>query len=141
MVLAILWFGAEYVLRKDCAIVSDAAIITEIILPFGSSQVKPEKFLPKILVAADQDINSFTEIDANLGTEYVEELGKYVYDYSVSIGLNISNRVGGFIEVFGQAHNSISANNYFDFGLTYLQSKNVQLDWYAGTTLQPGITN
>jgi hypothetical protein len=59
------------------------------------------------------------------------------YLYTLAFGLGITDRLGSFLEVFGDVPASAPGTpaNYFDGGLTYLLRDNLQFDVSAGVGL------
>jgi hypothetical protein len=67
--------------------------------------------------------------------EYSSSLNKYLVDYSLSLGLDVTDRLGIFAEIFGQSGNGLTPDNSIDCGITYLQTGNLQVDFSIGSTL------
>ncbi len=58
-----------------------------------------------------------------------------LYIYSTALGFGITEKLGGFVELFGSFRNSISPEHFLDGGFTYLVSNDIQLDLSAGTRI------
>ncbi|MFA7419516.1 MAG: transporter [Melioribacteraceae bacterium] len=135
-----LMVGSKFVLRNQEVFLTNFAVLFEVTLPFGAEELKPEKFEPKFMLLGEQEINEFSALAGNVGVEYSSDLNKYLADYSLSLGLDLSDRIGLFAEIFGQTSNGLTPDNFFDCGITYLQTENLQVDFSIGSTLSKSKT-
>ncbi len=134
-----LMIGAKYIVRKDQKILTNIGVLWENILPFGSLNFRPEKIEPKILLLLEQEINESLGVGINLGGEYSSSEEKTFYDYTTTLGISLTNRLGGFVEFYGQTSKESSPENHFDFGITYQHTQNIQLDLSLGSIIQSGV--
>ncbi len=135
-----LMVGSKFVLRNDESYLTNFAAMFEMTMPFGADELKPEKFEPKFMFLGEQEINEFCALAGNVGVEYSSDLNKYLADYSLSLGVDVTDRIGLFAEIFGQASNDLTPDNFFDCGITYLQTENLQVDFSFGYTLSKNKT-
>ena len=63
------------------------------------------------------------------------------FTYTVALGMDVSNRWGAFVEVFGDLPVEVpgGAANSVDGGFTFLVRDNLQLDLSAGAGLTDGV--
>jgi len=130
-----LFVGTKLQFFRNEKIINNAAILFEVGLPFGNESLRPDKAEPKILITADRDINELLNIGINIGSQYVSDIRKSNIFYSTSIGIELGNRFGTFVEYFGDSMRGLHPKHHFDFGITYLQKKNIQIDASFGTLL------
>ncbi len=135
-----LMIGSKFVLRNEESVLTNFALLFEVTMPFGAEELKPEKFEPKFMLLGEQEINEFSTLGGNLGVEYSSSLNKYLTDYSLSLGLDLTDRIGLFAEIFGQTSSGFKPDNFFDCGITYLQTENLQVDFSIGSTLSKSKT-
>jgi len=133
-----LLFGGKLNLRRDEKILSNAAIIIQSIIPFGSEKLRPNNFIPTLLFSADQTISENVSFGFNIGVEKDLDNGRNSCIYSGSLSYSLSDELGSFFEFYGNAMNELNPSNNLDLGLTYLFKKNLQVDVSAGTTLLKG---
>ena len=130
-----LMIGSKFVVRKDEKLLTNFALMFETTLPFGAEELKPQKFEPKFMILAEQELTEISSLSGNFGIEYASDQDNYLVDYSLSLGLDVAERIGVFAEIFGQTRNALIPENFFDCGITYLQTNNLQVDFSIGTTL------
>lgn len=130
-----LMIGSKLALRKEEAFLTNFAVMIEMTLPFGAEELKPQKFEPKFMLLAEQEISDMSSLSGNFGVEYVSDQDKYLLDYSLSLGFDVAERIGVYAEVYGQTRNGLIPENFFDCGITYLQTANLQVDFSIGSTL------
>lgn len=130
-----LLIGSKLALRKEEAFLTNFAVMIEMTLPFGAEELKPEKFEPKFMLLAEQEISEISSLSGNFGVEYASDHDKYLLDYSITLGVDVAERIGVFAEVYGQARNGLLPEIFFDCGVTYLQTANLQVDFSIGSTL------
>ena len=133
--------GTKIQLRSDGKFLTNAAIILQTIIPFGNEKLRPNKFEPEIRLCLEQDINDRISLGVNLGTEEVSDVGKYFYSYTTAVGITLTERLSSFFEIYGTMKDGFIPSNNFDCGLTYLHTKNIQIDFSVGTTLNNDISD
>jgi len=131
--------GTKIQVRSNEEILTNAAILVQCIIPAGNENLRPNKFTPEIRFCLEQEINNRISLGINLGTEEVREIGKYFYSYTTSIGVVLSERINSFFEIYGMIKEGYTPSNNFDCGITYLHTKNIQIDLLVGTTLNSNI--
>lgn len=130
-----LFLGSKMQLQKDEKIISDAAIIARIDLPFGNLNLRPDRFEPSLILSLAQNINENFSLGVNFGLFDNSKIDQYTYFYSTSLGISLTEKIGLFIELYGDIFKNLSPVHNFDFGITYLHLPNLQLDFSTGTIL------
>lgn len=110
-------------------------------IPAGNEKLRPNKFTPEIKLILEQEINDRISLSVNFGTEEIRDVGKYFYSYTASVGVALIERINTFFEIYGTMKNGFIPSNNFDCGLTYLHTKNIQIDFSVGTTLNSDISD
>lgn len=127
--------GSKLALRNAEELLTNFALLFETTLPFGAEGLKPQKFEPKFMLLAEQELSEIGSLSGNFGIEYASDQDNYLLDYSLSVGLDVAERIGVFAEIFGQTRNGLLPENFFDCGITYQQTNNLQVDFSIGSTL------
>jgi hypothetical protein len=133
-----LMLGVKYIFRKDENVITNFGVLFETLLPFGAEQFRPEKFEPKLLFLIEQELSDNFNLGVNFGGEYSSAEERYSYDYSTTLGIGLTKRLGGFVEFYGQTSRDKNGKNFFDCGLTYQQTQNIQLDFSIGSVITSG---
>ncbi len=68
----------------------------------------------------------------NLGYEWDGESSNPNFIYTLTTGVSITNKIGGYVEFFGNSQNKIFSENKFDGGFTYLISDDFMIDASGG---------
>ena len=74
----------------------------------------------------------------NLGAQWRDDSPEAAYIYTIAYGHSISEKFGVYFELYGDLSENSMANHYWDAGMTYLISNNVQLDATVGTSFTEG---
>jgi len=135
-----LFVGTKLQLWKDL-LLTNCAIIIELDLPYGNTQLKPEKFEPTIMLVLERIINNNISFGSNFGYQLDSKEEQNLILFSGSLCWSISDRWGTFLEFFGNTVKNKESEYYISTGITYLQKQNLQLDFSTGTKLLPNKEN
>ncbi len=111
---------------------TEISFLSHLILPIGSEGLSSGNFgtINKISIA--HDITDKVAVGYNLGYNYFGT-GDGDFTYSLALGISVTDKVGIYLEPYG---NLVDFNNHFsnfDAGMTYLLRDNLQLDFSFGT--------
>ena len=112
------------------------ALLSHLIIPTGTIALTTDKMGTITKLSISHEVKENMELGYNLGYNYFGE-GIGDLTYSMALGIGINNKVGIYIEPYGEIldFNEYVAN--FDTGVTYLANENLQFDFSFGT----GINN
>lgn len=88
---------------------------------------------PNFLIAFDKNLTEVLSFGANIGATWSE--GIPINIYSLAFGIAITDKIGSFVEVFGDFSTANNPNHLLDAGFTYLLMPNFQVDASAGYAL------
>jgi hypothetical protein len=119
------------------------AILLVSTLPTGDKQVRVAAPEFGLKFAAEHALSSSISLSSNLGGISVEVDGKRKWHYlsSLSMGINLSARLGSFVEMYAEFPPDQTWQPVFDSGLTYLLHRNAQIDFYVGKGLYDNAAN
>ena len=60
------------------------------------------------------------------------------YLYTIAYGYALTGKFGTYLELYGDLPEGLNFSHYWDAGLTYLVSKDIQLDAYVGSSITEG---
>jgi hypothetical protein len=117
-------------------------LLLQTTLPVGNRRLTADAWQPRAALALGWELTKDLSLESNLGCAYLED-GSNAGDRftqcfaSLSAGLQLDDEVGAFFEGYGFNRESAggSATGYLDTGLTYLVSKDLQLDIRVGAGL------
>jgi hypothetical protein len=121
------------VLKKE-DIKTEIAFISHLIIPTGSSELTNTNYGTINKLAISHGLNKFLDLGYNLGYNYFGT-GNGDITYSLVIGIGLSDKMGMYLETFGEYSDFTEITSNFDSGLTYLVKENLQLDFSLGLGL------
>lgn len=108
-------------------------------LPFTAGKdYKPETTGVDVILALEHTLSKSSSIGYNFGAAWMDDSSEALFIYSIAYGLEITEKLGAFVELYGDFSQNNRANHYWDAGLTYLISNNLQLDASVGTSITKG---
>lgn len=137
--------GFKINLLKESGIRPEVGLLASLTLPTGENAFSSEREDPSFQFLFSNTLTDRISIGYNMGMawETVEDKsggGRDTlssFQYAVSVGLGITDRLGAFVESFGNVPMSANGNpaHSFDTGLTYQARNNLQLDASSGVGL------
>ena len=124
--------GAKIQLLKKESVNTEIVLLTHLIIPSGTNELTSGKYGSINKLCISHELNENTEIGYNLGYNYFGE-GDGDLTYSLAIGIGVNDKVGVYIEPYGEVTNLEEFILNFDAGFTYLVNQNLQLDFSFGT--------
>jgi hypothetical protein len=124
--------GAKVKLREESGALPEMAILGGISLPVGDDELTSDEYDPSVRLAFAHTLSDWVGLSYNLGAERFTEGDTFTrYLYTVALGGAFTDRLGGFVEVFGEKPESGALGGTqvsLDGGVTYLVRPNLQLD-------------
>ena len=123
--------GSKIAITEENGLIPEVAFIGQLSLPYvGEELFTPEDVEPSFRFSFTHTLSEKLTLGYNLGMEWVraEESGIY----SVVLGIGVTEKLGLFVEQFGQLLGDFDLETGVDAGLTYLLSNNFQLDLSGG---------
>ena len=71
----------------------------------------------------------------NLGAEWNGETAEQTYIYTLTTGIAFTQKLGGYLEVYGFLPQDSTANHRFDCGFTYLVNNDFIVDLSGGVRI------
>ncbi len=135
-------FGFKLALLDEKGLVPKTSLITQVSIPtFASSEFKAQHAAPSFVLAMKNTISKTADLGYNLGVEWDGFSTSPYYIYSLSFGLELSEKWSMYAEPFGFVYLHQAAVTVFDGGLQYYINKNVKLDVSAGFGLSEAAVN
>jgi hypothetical protein len=128
--------GAKIQVFKKEGVNTEIALISHLLVPTGTPELSGESYGSINKIAVSHSLNETLGLGYNLGYTYPGS-GKGNLTYSLVLGVEVNDRVGVYVEPFGEIVDIAEFQMNADAGLTCLVRENVQLDFSFGT----GIIN
>ena len=104
----------------------------------ASNDYRPESTGVDFRFSMSHTLSEKSSLGYNLGGEWGNDSPEAAAIYTLAYGYSLTNTLGIYAEVYGDFPEDNKANHYWDAGLTYLVSNDLQLDIYAGTSITKG---
>jgi len=136
--------GGKLYLRPAGDRLPEAAFLFGLSLPTGDGDVSSDGFDPSFRLCASHTLSDSLSLGYNLGMAWETEADSSgqddtlsSYQYTAALGIGVSDRLGTFVELFGDIPASARGGpaHSIDGGLTYLLRENLQVDLSAGVGL------
>lgn len=140
--------GAKIHLRSENGGAPEMALLIGTSVPVGDGELTSDRFDPSLRLLLSHSLSDRIDLGYNVGLAFdtvVDDptgsedvrstLSNYIY--TVAMGFGLTDRLGAFVEFYGEIPASASGGpaHSFDSGLTYLLCPNLQLDLAAGLGL------
>jgi len=133
--------GIKYRFLEASGWLPESAFLAQLSLPVGADNFTSHRADPSFLFAFTHTLTDTLSFSYNLGTAWkTEETASStrhtlsLFKYTASLGLSLTDRLGAFVEFYGDIAITPSNNpaNSFDGGFTFLILDNFQVDVSGG---------
>ncbi|WP_224997704.1 transporter [Cesiribacter sp. SM1] len=133
--------GTKILLWNEKALRPQAAVILDYVLPTGS-EVLREGETSQYLVRGlfSHSLTDKVGLGYNIGGAYMGR-NKFIVVYTLAVSRELTDKLGAYVEVFGEKENSDDVSLSADGGFTYLVLYNLQLDLSGGFGLTEEAEN
>jgi hypothetical protein len=125
--------GTKIQLFQKEGVNTEIALLSHLILPIGSEAFTNGSFGTVNKLSIAHDLSENMALGYNIGYNYFGT-GKGDLTYSVALGVGVNDKVGVYIEPYGDLVEFKELVVNFDGGFTYLVNPNLQLDFSFGTS-------
>jgi hypothetical protein len=125
--------GFKARLFEEKGIIPITSFIGHIGIPkLASPEFKANYYFPEFRFTMQHTISKKQSLSYNIGAEWNGETAEPSFVYTLTTGYSITDRIGGYIELYGSVPQIEKPDHRFDAGLTYLFNPNHQLDISGG---------
>ena len=131
--------GMKLDIAEENGLLPEMALIGHIFLPFtASSDYRPETTGVDFRFSLSHTLSERSSIGYNIGAQWGDDSSEAAYIYTLAYGYSITDKFGLYAEVYGDFPEDSRANHFWDAGLTYLLSDDIQLDATVGSGVNKG---
>ncbi len=124
--------GAKIQLYQKENVNTEIAFLSHLIIPTGSKVLTNSKAGSINKLSISHSINDKIGVGYNVGYNYFGS-GNGDFTYSFVMGMKVTEKVGLYIEPYGEFADFNKYIGDFDAGITYLLKNNFQIDFSFGT--------
>ena len=107
----------------------------------GAKEFLQDYHSAQMAMTFNHTINKSWSIGYSIGVEFLPDVNYSVGTYTFVSGFSISEKVGAFIEAYGDFSKNMYADNKINGGVTFLVLPNLQLDFAGGFGLSQYSAN
>lgn len=134
-----LLLGFKSGIASENGVFPEIGIMGHIYLPFTASRdFKPETTGVDFRFSFAHTLSETSSLSYNIGAAWGDDSSEAAYVYTIAYGQSITDKFGAYVELYGDMPENSSSNHFWDAGLTYLLSNNVQLDATVGSSITEG---
>lgn len=111
---------------------TEVAFLSHLVLPTGTKEVSFEKVGTINKLAVSHELSDHIGLGYNVGYSYLG-FDNGFFTYSLALGIGVTEKVGMYVEVYGNIGLLDEHLTNMDAGITYLLKDNFQLDFSFGT--------
>lgn len=129
------WIGFKApLIQPKGKLIPKVSIIAHLQIPNWSSEhLKANYVAPQFRFVFQHDVSERVSFSYNLGMEWDGYSPAPKYIYTVAPGISLTDKLGMYVELFGDIKNfNTQGNHSFDGGFTYLLNRNSIVDISAG---------
>jgi len=132
--------GVKIGVTEENGLLPEIAFLSHVNFPFLASQdFKTNSTGIDFRFSFAHRLSEKSSLGYNLGMAWDGDITTANYIYTFAYGYSISEKVGAFLEIYGDLPEDSHFNHYWDAGFTYLIDDNIQLDLSGGTGLTRNI--
>lgn len=129
-------FGFKTRLLQEKGIIPNTSIIAHVGIPkAASTPYIADYYYPEFRFTMQHTLSEKQSLGYNLGAEWNGLSTKPTYIYTLTTGYSFTDKIGGYIELYGFIPQIGQSDHRFDGGFTYLFNPNHQLDLSGGLGL------
>ncbi|WP_456441109.1 transporter [Psychroserpens sp.] len=134
-----LLFGTKISISDEKGWMPEIGFLGHLYLPFTASQdYRPETTGVDFRFSFAHTLSEKSSIGYNIGAKWLDGSPEAAYIYTLSYGYSVTDKIGAYIELYGDFPEDNKAIHLWNTGLTYLLSNNVQLDATVGSGITEG---
>ena len=125
--------GFKTRLFEEKGIMPTTSFIAHLAIPkLASTSYKTQFYAPEFRFTMQHTISKKQSLSYNIGAEWNGENAEPTFVYTLTTGYSFSEKVSGFIELYGFIPQLEKPDHRLDLGLNYLINPNHQLDFSGG---------
>ena len=131
--------GMKLDIAEEDGCMPEMALIGHVFPLFSAAEdYRPEYTGVDFRLSLSHTLSENSSLGYNIGAQWGNDSPEAAAIYTLAYGYSFTEKFGMYAEVYGDLPEDSSANHYWDAGMTYLVSNDLQLDAYFGTSITEG---
>lgn len=131
--------GFKTTISKENGVIPEIGFLGHLNLPFSvKKELSPENTGVDFRFSFAHTLSEKSSLAYNLGAAWENDNPEAAYLYTIAYGYSLTDKLGAYVELYGDFPENNKANHLWDAGFTYLISNNVQLDATVGSSITKG---
>lgn len=132
-----LLLGAKIAITEENGLIPTIGLIGHVFLPFtAGNDYRPETTGVDFRFSFAHTLSENSSLSYNLGAQWGDDSSEAAYIYTLSYGYSFTDKLGAYIELYGDLPEDSGPNHLWDAGVTYLINDNFQLDATVGSGIR-----
>jgi hypothetical protein len=128
-----LTIGFKLNFLKEKGLIPQTAFLAHLTFPtLASAKYKLNYYAPSFKFAMQHTLSKKLTLGYNLGALWNGVTTKPIFLYTLTTGISLTEKLDGYIEIYGFAPQHETAQHSTDTGLSYLLTQNISLDISGG---------
>lgn len=127
--------GGKFGVTEEDGLIPQIALNLHMALPIGGDNYRPQMAVPDFRLLFAKTLTDDLSLGLNLGAEYGGDQPDGTFVYTLSLAMGLSDKLGAYVETYGDMPSGQKLNVLVDGGFTYLIMPLVQLDLEGGYSL------
>ena len=137
--LSPLLLGIKIDIAEENGSMPEIALIGHVFPIFSAAEdYRPETTAVDFRLSLSHTLSEKSSLGYNIGAQWGNDSPEAAAIYTLAYGYSFTDKFGFYAELYGDLPEDSSANHFWDAGITYLVSKDLQLDTYIGTSITKG---
>lgn len=137
--LSPLLLGLKLDITEENGLIPEIALIGHVFPIFSASaDYRPETTAVDFRLSLSHTLSEKSSLGYNIGAQWGNDSPEASAIYTLAYGYSLSDKWGIYAEFYGDLPEDSKANHFWDAGVTYLASNDLQFDAYIGTSITEG---
>ena len=131
--------GLKVEIVEEKGLIPKIGLLVHMALPFtASDDFRPQTTGVDFRLSLGHTLSDKSSIAYNLGAKWGDDSSVANYLYTLVYGYSITEKLGSYFEIYGDASKANKPNHFWDAGITYLISNVIQADATIGKSFTEG---
>jgi hypothetical protein len=131
--------GMKVTIAQENGWIPTIGLLGHLYLPVSAgNDYKPQTTGADFRFSFDHSLSEKSGLAYNIGAQWGDDSPEVAYVYTLVYGYSITDNFSLYAEVYGDLPENSSGNHFWDAGLTYVLTPNLQLDATVGSSITDG---